>query len=132
MPLVLDTTTIRRLRDALIENGRLTNPESTTTDATEDRRQASINRAAPYVETMFLMMIADGHRADAEQDAIVGALAMLTHGFLNQSDLEQIMAASESEVERHGVESRLQTIDARIGASRQDREIAFTLAAALI
>jgi tellurite resistance protein len=132
MTLQIDTETIRRLRDALIAGGRLDEPnEIPASDTSRGRRKASVGRVAPFVETMYLMMIADGHSLESEREAILGALSMLTHGFLDQSDLAGILSDSEAEAQRQGVEARLQAIGAQISASRQDREIAFTLAAAV-
>ncbi|MEZ5489736.1 MAG: TerB family tellurite resistance protein [Gammaproteobacteria bacterium] len=132
MSLNFDTETIRRLRDALLAGSRA---ESTSSpgdaESASDRLQASMERAAPFVETMYLVMIADGQVERAEKQAIMGAISLLTHGLLQQSALDSILAASAGEVERHGVEARLQMIGAKISADRQDREIAFTLAAAV-
>lgn len=132
MALDLDTATIRRLRDALLASGRADEKVLESAAAsTEDRVQASVNRAAPFIETMYLVMVADGQADAAERDAIMGALSMLTHGFLDRTALDTILAQSEAAVAQSGVEARLQMIGARVGASRQDREIAFTLAAAV-
>lgn len=131
MAIDIDTTTIRRLRDALITNGRLeASPESLSDKVIEDRLQASMARAAPFVETMYLVMVADGHEQESEKEAILGAVSMLTHGCLNIAELEKILQVSKQEIARQGVEGRLQVIGAQISADRQDREIAFTLAAA--
>ncbi|MBT8147013.1 MAG: hypothetical protein KJN90_09175, partial [Gammaproteobacteria bacterium] len=131
MAIDIDTTTIRRLRDALITNGRLeTSPDERSDKVIEDRLQASMARAAPFVETMYLVMVADGHEQESEKEAILGAVSMLTHGCLNVAELEKILHTSKQEIARQGVEGRLQVIGAQISADRQDREIAFTLAAA--
>lgn len=127
----IDTQTIRRLRDALIENGRLGSDVPDSGQANDDRQQTAINRVAPFVETMYLVMIADGHEADTEKEVILGALSMLTHGFLDSTALDSIVEHSAKATENQGVEQRLQTIGAQISAQRQDRETAFTLAAAV-
>ncbi len=128
----IDTETIRRLRDALIANGRLEAVRAESdADGMMDRMQASINRVAPFVETLYLVMIADGHIESREKEAITGAISMLTHGFLAENALVGILQASEAEVSRCGVEGRLQMLGAILSADRQDREIAYTLAAAV-
>ncbi len=132
MTLTIDTTTIRRLRDALLAGSEAAAEQAAdAAGKTNDRLQASIERAAPFVETMYLVMIADGQVQPAEKAAILGALSLLTHGYLDLQALERILEDSEAEVARHGVIARLQKIGSRVSARRQDREIAFTLAAAV-
>ena len=133
MSLDIDTQTIKRLRDALIESGRLQEASEAkeSPNKIDDRQQASIDRVAPFAETMYLMMMADGDAAEAEKDAIRGALLMLTHGFLESSILDGMLQRCELAAEEQGVEFRLQSIGAHLSADRQDRETAFTLAAAV-
>ena len=127
----IDTQTIRRLRDALIESGRLQGAKSTADEHPPERMQAAIKRVSPFVATMYLVMVADGHADASEKDAILGALNMLTHEFLDEDALASILSDAEKEVELRGVEGHLQIIGSQLGANRQDREIAFTLAAAV-
>jgi len=124
----IDTQTIRRLRDALVANGRLTAANSDTVEI-ESQSQASLQRVAPFAETMYLMMMVDGKAATEEREAIRGALQMLTHGLLNSNSLDDILRRCETVVQEFGVERRLQAIGAQLSADRLDRETAFTLAA---
>jgi len=133
MTLQINTVTIRRLRDALIANGQLiTCPEpDLEADERDPRQEASLKRVAPFAETMFLMMMADGTATQSEKDAIRGALAMLTHGCIQQTRLDELLGNFKAMLARQGVKYRLQTLGSRISADRQDRETAFTLAAAV-
>jgi uncharacterized tellurite resistance protein B-like protein len=132
MNLELDTATMRRLRDALIAGGKLqATADVTDTPALDERALASIRRVEPFAETMFLMMMADGEAAETEKDAIRGALLLLTHGYIQPAVLDDIQHNCEAIVASQGVERRLQMIGARLSADKQDRETAFTLAAAV-
>ncbi|MCB1672152.1 MAG: TerB family tellurite resistance protein [Gammaproteobacteria bacterium] len=132
MPLKIDTETIRRLRDALIAKGQLEADQDGDSNVNvANQVEASMKRVSPFVETLYLVMIADGLIENSEKEAIRGAISLLTHGFLNQQALDTIMESCESEVSQHGVEARLQKIGTIVSADRQDREIAFTLAAAV-
>lgn len=132
MNLELDTATMRRLRDALIAGGKLqATADVTDTPALDERALASIRRVEPFAETMFLMMMADGEAAETEKDAIRGALLLLTHGYIQPAVLDDILHNCEAIVASQGVERRLQMIGARLSADKQDRETAFTLAAAV-
>ena len=132
MSLDIDTQTIRRLRDALVAGGRVSeSADGTATKNIDARSQASINRVSPFAETMYLMMMADGDASESERDAIRGALQVLTHGLLDRSVLDDILKRCEVEAREQGVEARLQAIGARLCGDRLDRETAFTLAAAV-
>jgi uncharacterized tellurite resistance protein B-like protein len=80
---------------------------------------------------MYLTMMADGEAADTEKEAIRGALQVLTQGFLDESMLVKIMQRCEAAAQEQGVELRLQSLGAQLCADQQDRETAFTLAAAV-
>ena len=128
----IDTATIRRLRDALIESGKLVESSEEPQSANAESRQlASLKRVAPFAETMYLMMMADGEAAANEKAAIRGALNMLTHGFVEQQLLDDMLEDCEKIASEQGVEFRLQSIGSHLCADRQDRETAFTLAAAV-
>lgn len=133
MSLNIDTQTVRRLRDALIESGRLEerSPVTNSGSKIDDRSQALIDRVSPFAETMYLTMMVDGEAAESEKEAIRGALQMLTQGFLDESMLEKILDRCQTVAQEQGVEFRLQTLGAQLCADRQDRETAFTLAAAV-
>lgn len=127
--MTIDSNTIRRLRDGLIQRGAADGGQAT--DMPEAYQKAVLDRFAPFAETMYLMMQIDGHVADAERDAIRGAMSILTDGALDHAMLDEIFDRSAGEVQQQGVEGRLQAVGARISVDRQDRETAFSLAAAV-
>ena len=87
----IDTQTIRRLRDALIEHGRLSElPNGTSESPSSD---ASINRVAPFVETMYLVMAADGHHDEGEVAVIRGAMRTLAGNSVADADFEALLQA---------------------------------------
>jgi uncharacterized tellurite resistance protein B-like protein len=128
----IDTGRIRRLRDALVESGRLQAPVDLQGDRPATRgRLAALDRVAPFVETMHLMMMVDGKGDKAEQEAIRGAMRVLTHGLLDDAELGELTQHIEQQVRDQGIEARLQAIGSRLCADRLDRETAFSLAAAM-
>jgi tellurite resistance protein len=121
----IDTRTIRRLRDALLDSGRLS--ASGGTGASE----AAKNRVAPFVETMFLVMVADGHDDDDEVAVLRGAMRTLAGDSLTDADFDLLLRHCRMQVEAQGVEARLQAIGQRISGDRIERETGFSLAAAV-
>jgi len=72
----IQTATISRLRDALLQSGRRPSMVASSAYETLTREGllspeevGSINRVEPMAETMFLMMAADGTLAESERDA---------------------------------------------------------------
>ena len=86
----IDTQTIRRLRDALIDSGRLAAP-----GAGAGASDASINRVAPFVETMYLVMVADGHHDEDEVSVIRGAMRTLAGDSLADADFDALVRDSQ-------------------------------------
>ncbi|MEZ5571411.1 MAG: hypothetical protein R3E64_05240 [Halioglobus sp.] len=127
----INTTTIRRLRDGLVQRGNSANTEASNQDLPALYQQAVLERFAPFAETMYLMMLIDEHADSVELDAIVGAMQILTDGALNHDVLNQVFKRCARETKQHGVEGRLQFIGAQLCADRVDRETAFSLAAAV-
>jgi len=125
----IDTDTVRRLRDALIARGE-TDPGPDGTGQEQPREvRASLLRVAPFVETMYLMMMADGRAGEAEQTAISGAIRLLTQGLVAEEELAELLRRCEERARAEGAEARLRAIGSHICADRMDREMAFTLAA---
>ncbi|HSG55284.1 MAG TPA: hypothetical protein VLA45_07495, partial [Paracoccaceae bacterium] len=125
----IDTLTIRRLRDALIASGRVSEVQGERNPV--PGREASLARVAPFVETMYLMMVIDEAHTETESAVIRGAMRTLTHGLLDDSALSAMLAGFAEQRAAQGVEARLQAIGNRICADRIDRETGFTLAAAV-
>jgi len=128
----IDTTTIQRLRDALLEGGRPAPGEPPAGDPViSSRERAALARFTPFAEIMYLMMMIDERADIAEVDAIRGAMRILTNGLLEDAVLDDIFLRCRDNASEFGVESCLQEIGARLSANRQDRETAFSLAAAV-
>ena len=125
----IDTQTIRRLRDALMEGGRLDSGSPATSNS--NASQASMSRVAPFVETMYLVMIADGDQDDDEKAVIRGAMRTLAGDLLDDASFDGLLAACGERLQEQGVEARLQAIGQRICADRVERETGFSLAAAV-
>jgi len=129
----IDTRAIRRLRDHL-----LAHPEPPEPGTGEQRDVASpwtgsaiARRVEPFAETMFLVMMADGEPDAAERRALLGALNVLTEGQVSSALFEAMLDRFATQAQREGVEGRIARLGARLGADQDERETAFTLAAAI-
>ena len=127
----IDTSIIRRLRDGLVQRGTISNDAELDTGLPAQYQQAVLERFAPFAETMYLMMLIDGHAANAELDAIRGAMQIMTDNTLDHAALNDVFELCAKGVEEYGVEGRLQFVGTRLSADRVDRETAFSLAAAV-
>jgi uncharacterized tellurite resistance protein B-like protein len=125
----INSTTIRRLRDALLVEGGLTSDP--VADISCPHRDAARARVAPFAETMYLVMLADGDCAPEEMASVRGAIRMLTQGLLADSDLDDMLQRCDAAAQERGAGAMLQTLGSRLCAQRSDRETAFTLAAAI-
>jgi uncharacterized tellurite resistance protein B-like protein len=123
----VDTPMIRRLRDALLDQAAAEVPAGQVTDAAAD---AVLNRIAPFLETMYLMMLVDGETDLQEQSAIRGALGFLGQGLVSEGQLDALLEQFGQRLSQSSIEGRLQSIGGYISADRDDREMAFSLAAA--
>jgi hypothetical protein len=88
-------------------------------------------RVEPFAETMFLVMLADAEQAVSEHDALVVAVDMLTDGLMGREAVDALLAEFAERVCREGREDCVARIGARLSADRDDREMAFTLAAVI-
>ena len=134
----IETTTIRRLRDALIQSGRrpsvvispayetltrqgMLSPEETT----------ALNRVDPLAETMFLMMSADGTISELERDAVRGAIRGLSDNILRSGTINVMLENYQKRLEEQGKDARLHEIAEEISEEPSEAEGAFALAAAI-
>lgn len=134
----IETATIRRLRDALIQSGRrpsvvlspayetltrqgLLSPEETT----------ALNRVDPLAETMFLMMSADGKISELERDAVRGAIRGLSDNILRSGTINVMLENYQKRLEEQGKDERLREIADEIAEEPSEAEGAFALAAAI-
>lgn len=134
----IETATIARLRDALIQSGRRQSVVVSSADETltregllSDDENAAVARISPMAETMFLVMAADGKISAGEMDAIRGAVRGLTDGLLQEGTIKVMLENFERALETEGRSARLLALANSIKGSTEDAEGAFALAAAV-
>jgi uncharacterized tellurite resistance protein B-like protein len=134
----IDTAVTRRLLDGLLAAAHDEEPLARAAPGHPDsagdltaQQTASLERALPLIETMFLMMTADQDSAPEERDAVRGAINTLTGGSLGARILDSLLDRFEATLSEQGLESRLQQIGAGLALDREDSEGAFALAAAV-
>lgn len=134
----IETATIRRLRDGLLESGRreatvVSSAYETLTRAglLSDRENAAMTRVEPLAETAFLMMTADGRIDEAERQAIVGAIRGLTDGLLQDGTIKVMLETFTERVADAGRSARLEAVAKTLSPNPADAERAFALAAAV-
>lgn len=134
----IETATIRRLRDALLQSGR--RPSMVMSPAYETltregllspEEMAALNRVDPLAETMFLMMAADGVVADVERDAVRGAIRGLTDNLLRSGTINVMLENFQKQLDEQGRDARLQEIAEALTEDPSEAEGAFALAAAV-
>jgi tellurite resistance protein len=134
----IETATIQRLRDALLQSGRrpsvIVSPayETLARQGLLDAAEASaLERVDPCVETMYLMMAADGTVKLTELDAIRGAVRGLTGNRLRSGTVDFMMSTYAARLKMQGREQRLEEIADQLSESPVEAESAFALAAAV-
>ncbi|MCC6217814.1 MAG: TerB family tellurite resistance protein [Polyangiaceae bacterium] len=134
----IETATIRRLRDALLQSGR--RPSAVLSSAYETLTRSgmlspeeagALERVDPLAETMFLMMSADGRVSDEEKDAVRGAVRGLTDGLLHSGTINVMLENYEKRLAEQGRDERLREIADTIAEEPTEAEGAFALAAAI-
>lgn len=134
----IETTTIVRLRDALLQSGR--RPSMVVSPAYETlarqgllspEEAAALERVESVGETMYLMMAADGQVNTAEKDAIRGAIRGLTGNVLRSGTIEAMLANYASRLAEQGRDARLQDVAECLSEIPLEAESAFALAAAI-
>jgi tellurite resistance protein len=134
----IETTTIRRLRDALLQSGR--RPSLVLTPAYETlareglltaEETAALTRVDPLAEVMFLMMSADGRIASEEKDAVRGAIRGLAADGIRSGTIQIMLQNYEKRLTEQGRDARLREIAEEIASEPSEAEGAFALAAAI-
>jgi tellurite resistance protein len=132
------TGTIERLRDALLESGRREGTVLSSAYETLARQgllstqeTTALRRVDAVAETMFLMMAADGDVADAERDAVRGAIRGLTGDVLHAGIINVMLETYAGRLQEQGREARLRQIAQSVSGEAQEAESAFALAAAV-
>lgn len=134
----IETATIERLRDALLQSGRRPSLvmssayETLTREGLLSPEEANaLNRVEPLAETMFLMMSADGKVAEAEREAVRGAIRRLTDGLLRSGTINVMLESYAKRLAEQGRDARLEEIASEIAEEKSEAEGAFALSAAI-
>jgi len=134
----IQTATIERFRDALLQSGRRPSMVASSAYETLTREGlltpeevGSINRVGPLAETMFLMMAADGTLAEIERDAVRGAIRGLTDNLLRSGTITVMLEGYAQRLADSGRDARLHEIAEELAEDPQEAEGAFALAAAV-
>jgi tellurite resistance protein len=134
----IQTTTIVRLRDALLQSGRrpsvvMSSAYETLTRAglLSPEETAALTRVDPLAETMFLMMSVDGQISEVERDAVRGAVRGLTDNLLRSGTINVMLENYQKRLEAEGRDERLREIADEIADEPSEAEGAFALAAAI-
>lgn len=134
----IQTATIERLRDALLQSGRRPSTvmssayETLTREGLLSPEEANaLNRVEPLAEAMFLMMSADGNVAEAERDAVRGAIRGLTDNLLRSGTINVMLENYAQRLSEQGRDARLQEIASEIAEETGEAEGAFALSAAI-
>lgn len=134
----IETTTIRRLRDALLSSGR--RPSMVLSPAYElltregllsQEETIALTRVDPLAETMFLMMAADGKIEDAERDVVRGAIRGLSDNVIHSGTIKVMLENYQKRLDEDGRDERLRQIADEIADEPSEAEGAFSLAAAV-
>lgn len=136
--MILKTGTIERLRDALLQSGRRPSVvlssayETLTREGLLSPEEANaLSRVDPLAEAMFLMMSADGVVAEAERDAVRGAIRGLTDNLLRTGTINVMLESYAERLREQGRDARLQEIASEIAEEKSEAEGAFALSAAV-
>jgi tellurite resistance protein len=134
----IETVTIARLRDALLQSGR--RPSMILSPAYEilarqgllsPEEMAALERVDSHAEVMYLMMAADGQVTDVERDAVRGAIRGLTGNLLRSGTIDTMLANYATRLAEQGRDLRLQEIAETLSDVPVEAESAFSLAAAI-
>lgn len=135
----LDTETLARLRDELLQRGARNSlapqpvgnvvPGAAAFSADV---AAVMQRVAPMCELLYLLMVADQDSNQRERDLLRGAIRALTDGALRTGAIDALLARFQATLELQGRDVRLALVTGQLAADREDAEAAFTLAAVMV
>src|SRR5882724_9571353 len=113
----IETATIRRLRDALLESGRRASSVMSPAYETlaragllSDDERTALARVDSVAETLFLMMAADGKVTTTERDAWRGAIRGLAGDVLHEGTIQVMLEQYERSLAAEGREARLRAL----------------------
>jgi len=132
----IDTPTVRRLRNMLLERAGLqaghdSDRDRHALDEKSPEVQALMERVAPMCETLYLVMMADGESHASEIESIRGAIRTLTAGGLPPQAIESMLRRYAAAAADQGPQQRLMQVASQLSADREDAEAALALAAAV-
>lgn len=132
----IDSPTVRRLRDMLLERAQLEleyrGDQTRLAQAeTSPEVQALVERVAPICEALYLVMIADGQSDERESQSIRGAIDTLTANGLSRETVDSMLDRFARDALAQGRSERLLRVTASLSADREDAEAALALAAAV-
>lgn len=126
----IDTPAIRRLRDRIF-GLELTEKAPTPRSNRTAQQNAALERVAPIIEAMALMMAADGETHPGERRALRDAVSVLTSDVVAPAALDTLLGRLERNLSEQGLEARLEAVGTQLALRRADAEAAFSLAAAV-
>ena len=129
----LDTQSILRLRDALLQRSGVKNlPEGhQPLDEASPEIRALIARVEPMGEALYLMMVIDGQADPQERQSLERAIQILTAEGLSAGSLNQLFAGYDERFQNQGAEVRMTQVGAQLCADKEDAEATLMLAAAI-
>lgn len=134
----IQTATITRLRDTLLQSGRREAVVVTSAYETlaregllDDDETSAVEQVSPLAETMFLMMAADGSLAEQERDALRGAVIGLSSDKIHPGTINVMLESFQVLLDKEGRDERLKKIAVQIKDDPNQSEGAFALAAAI-
>jgi tellurite resistance protein len=123
---------LHALRDTLLERGvpslRLTKPASVENSRETD---TLLQRVAPFLELLYLMMVADGKCDERERRLLQGVTRTFCGNELSSAAVDELLTVFDANKDAEGVEARLETVAGGLSADKLDAEAAFTLTAVM-
>ena len=118
----LRPATVTRLKDRLQKTGARPSLVVSSTDDVlakagmlPPEEQAAVRTIDPVVETMFLMMAADGEVGEDEYTVIRGAVRELTENFVRTTTLNVLLEGYKKLLDEQGQKERVEDIARRLG-----------------
>lgn len=134
----LRPATVTRLKDRLEKTGARPSLVVSSTDDVlakagmlPPEEQTAVRTIDPVVETMFLMMAADGDIGEDEYTVIRGAVRELTENYVRTTTLNVMLEGYKKLLDEQGQKERIADIARRLGDDVAGCESAFVLAAAV-
>ena len=130
-----DTPAVRNLREHLLRLATHSIPPGVgATRAREHspEEDAVLRRFAPFAELLYLVAASDGTTHPDERGIILGAFRALTGGRVSGQRLRELEVVIRERLETSEPEVLLEEVASDLALQRQDAELAFSLAAAVV